>query len=285
MWESKSDYDVYIELSKRLGFQDRYTEGNTMEDWIKKIFYKSSLHEHVSYEDFKKKGYYVVPPPKPDFKRAVSNKWYYEDRECDVPDHNNPLKGTDRAKMMGTPSGKIEFTSTFLQKHFPDDEERPVKARYIEPWEGIRSPLAEKYPLVLETPHMRFSYHTHFDNKSPWLDEIPIHRAMKDGYAYWPVRMHPTDAHERGIKNGDLVKMYNDRGAVLCVAYLTERMKPGVLMSYQAGAKYDPLEPGKPGSIDRGGCVNLLSPSRMVSKNAPGMVSNSINVELDKWEA
>lgn len=61
-------------------------------------------------------------------------------------------------------------------------------------------------------------------------------------------------------------------------------MKPGMLMSYQAGAKYDPLEPGKEGSIDRGGCMNLLSPSRMVSKNAPGMVSNSINIELERWE-
>ena len=96
--------------------------------------------------------------------------------------------------------------------------------------------------------------------------------------------MHKVDAEARGIKNGDLVKLYNDRGAVLCVAHVTERMKPGVLMSYQAGAKYDPLEPGKPGSIDRGGRVNLLSPARMVSKNAPGMVSNSINVEIERWE-
>ena len=96
--------------------------------------------------------------------------------------------------------------------------------------------------------------------------------------------MHRDDAGARGIRHGDLVKLYNDRGAVLAVAYLTERMKPGVMMSYQAGAKYDPLEPGKPGSIDRGGCVNLLTPSRMVSKNAPGMVSNSVCVEIERWD-
>jgi len=286
LWESKPDYDIYVELSKRLGFHDRYTEGKTLQEWIRMIFDASSLPEHISFEDFKEKGYYIVPPPKPDFKRAVSNKWYYEDRECDVADHKNPLKGTDRAKMMGTPSGKIEFVSTFLTEHFPEDKERPLLGQFLDPWEGKFSPEAEKYPLVMVTPHMRFSYHTHHDNKSPWLDEIACHRIKKeDGYAYWPVRISHEDARDRGIKHGDLVKLYNDRGAILAVAWLTERVKKGVLMSYQASAKYDPLEPGRAGSIDRGGCVNLLTPSRMVSKNAPGMACNSVCVEIEKWGA
>jgi trimethylamine-N-oxide reductase (cytochrome c) len=285
LWESKSDYDIYCELSKRLGFYDRFTEGNSIQDWIRKVFDKSSLPEHITFEDFKNKGYYVVPPPPEDRKRAVSNKWYYEDRECDVPDSKNPQIGTARGKMMGTPSGKIEFVSTFLQKYFPDDKERPVMPTYLEPWEGKYSENAGKYPLVMMTPHMRFSYHTHHDNKSPWLDEIPAHRIVKDGYAYWPIRINHADALKRGIKNGDLIKVYNDRGAILGVAWLTQRIKEGNVLAYQAGAKYDPLEPGKPGSIDRGGCVNLLTPSRMVSKNAPGMACNSVNIEIERWEA
>jgi trimethylamine-N-oxide reductase (cytochrome c) len=133
-------------------------------------------------------------------------------------------------------------------------------------------------------PHMRFSYHTHHDNKSPWLDEIPAHRVMKDNYAYWPIRLHPDDAQKRGIQHGDIVKLYNDRGAILGVAQLTQRVKEGTVFLYQAGAKYDPLQPGKPGSIDRGGCSNLLTPSKMVSKNAPGMACNSTCVEIEKWE-
>lgn len=134
------------------------------------------------------------------------------------------------------------------------------------------------------TGHVRFSYHTQHDNKSPWLDEIPLHRVIKDGYAWWTVRIHQSDAEPRGIRNGDIVKMYNDRGAVLAVAQITERVRPGMAHSYQAGAKYDPLEPGKPGSIDKGGCTNLLTPSRMVSKNAPGMANNSCLIEISKWE-
>jgi trimethylamine-N-oxide reductase (cytochrome c) len=48
--------------------------------------------------------------------------------------------------------------------------------------------------------------------------------------------------------------------------------------------KYDPIEPGNPKSIDRGGCMNLITPGRMVSKNAPGMAPNSCLIEIKKWE-
>ena len=84
--------------------------------------------------------------------------------------------------------------------------------------------------------------------------------------------------------DGDIIKMYNDRGAVLGIARVTETMRPGVIHSYASSSKYDPLEPGKPGSIDRAGCVNLLTPSRMISKNVAGMAPNSCLVEISKWE-
>ena len=96
--------------------------------------------------------------------------------------------------------------------------------------------------------------------------------------------MHPKDAFPRGIRNEDIVKIYNDRGAVLCIVQVTERMAPGVVHSYGSGGIYDPLEPGKPGSIDKGGCVNLLTAGRMMSKNAAGMAPNSCLVEISKWE-
>jgi trimethylamine-N-oxide reductase (cytochrome c) len=85
------------------------------------------------------------------------------------------------------------------------------------------------------------------------LDDIPAHRNKKDGYAWWPVRIHPVDARNRDIKQGDIVQVYNDRGTVLGIAQITERGRPGTVHSFEAGAKYDPLEPGKAGSIDRGG--------------------------------
>ena len=284
LWESKPDWEIYKGLAKRLGFLEEYTEGNSEEDWIKEVFNISSLSEYVSYEEFKKKGYFVVPLPE-QYKPTISNRWYYEGRSCDSPYNMNPRKGTDEAHELATYSGKIEFVSQSLTKFDPDDEERPPMPRYIPSWEGHETKeLTAKYPLQMITPHVRFSYHTQHDNQNPWLSDIAQHRVKKGGYAWWPIRICPSDAGARGIKHDDIVKVYNCRGAVLCIAQITERIRPGTVHSYQAGAKYDPLEPGKAGSIDRGGCMNLLTPSRMVSRNAPGMANHSCLVEVCRWE-
>ncbi|MBW1805854.1 MAG: molybdopterin-dependent oxidoreductase [Deltaproteobacteria bacterium] len=283
LYESKSDYQIFSELAERMGIKEDFTEGNTEEDWIEKMFYDTDLPKHTSFDDFKKKGYFVVPIPE-DYKSTPALRWFYEGRECDTPDSLNPKLGTEKANELGTYSGKIEFISQSLKAHFPDDKERPPMPRYIPSWEGHTSDLAKKYPLQLLTPHPRFSFHTHHDNKVPWLGEIPGHRITKDGYEWQTIRLHPDDAEARSIKHGDIVKLFNDRGAVLGIAQVTERVMPGVVHSYESSAKYDPLEPGKAGSVDRGGCVNLLTPSRMISKNAPGMAPNSCLVEISRWE-
>ncbi len=97
-------------------------------------------------------------------------------------------------------------------------------------------------------------------------------------------RQCTADASARGVKDGDIVKLYNDRGAVLCIAEVTVRIRPGVAHCYYGSAKYDPLEPGNPASIDRGGCVAILTPSRMMSKNVAGMSPNSCLIEIEKWQ-
>jgi molybdopterin guanine dinucleotide-containing S/N-oxide reductase-like protein len=288
LWESKSDYDIFCALAKRLGIWEAYTEGNSEEDWIKKVFNAYSISNYVTYKEFKKKGYFVVPLPekKPSASKAppkprIASSWFYEGRDYDEggppPD---PREGC-----IGTLSGKVEFVSQGLLKYFPKDRERRPLPTYIPTWEGHETTrLVKKYPLQLITPHVKFSYHTHTDNVAAWLDEIPPHRVIKNGYAWWPIRIHRLDAEPRGIKHGDIIKMYNDRGAVLGIAQITERVKPGTIHSYQASRKYEPIEPGKPGSPDKGGCTNLLSPHRLVSKNAPGQANMSCLAEISKWE-
>ncbi len=282
LYESKSDYKIFTELADRLGIKEKFTEGNTDEDWIEKVFNHSDLPRYISFEDFKKKGYFIVPMPD-NYAPTPGLRWFYEGRECDTPDHFNPKKDTEKGKELGTYSGKIEFVSQSLLKHLPDDEERPPLPRYISSWEGYNSEAAKKYPLQLITPHPRYSFHTQYDSNVSWLGEVPGHRVLKDSYYWRPVRLNPSDADARGIKNGDIVKLYNDRGAVLCIADITERMRPGVVHSYYGSGKYDPLEPGNPSSIDRGGCVSILTPDRMLSKNTPGMAPNSCLVEISKW--
>jgi anaerobic selenocysteine-containing dehydrogenase len=117
-----------------------------------------------------------------------------------------------------------------------------------------------------------------------WLNDIPGHRTMKGGHNWLTIRIHPKDAGPRAIKNGDIVRLYNDRGSVLGMARITERIRPGVVHTYSSAAHYDPLEPGKPYSTDRGGCVNLLTSSRLTSRNAAGMSPNSCLIEIARWD-
>jgi molybdopterin guanine dinucleotide-containing S/N-oxide reductase-like protein len=283
LFESKSDYWILTQLAERLGVKEEYTEGNTEEDWIERYFYASELPRFVSFEDFKKKGYYVVGVPE-NYQSTPGLRWFYEGRTCDTPDWKNPKRGTEKGSELGTYSGKIEFVSESLKKFTPDDNERPLTARYIPSWEGYDSELAQKYPLQLISPHPRMTFHTHHDTHISWLGEIPANRILKDGYYWHTVRIHPQDAEARGIKAGDIIKIFNDRAAVLGIADVTERMRPGVIHSYEGSSSYDPVEAGNPDSPDRGGCVNLLSSPRLMSQNVPGMAPNSCLVEVSIWE-
>jgi trimethylamine-N-oxide reductase (cytochrome c) len=283
MWESKSDFEIFAMIADRLGMRDTFTDGKTEVEWVKAFFDHSDLSKEISWEAFEEKGYCIISPDD-DYKSTPCLRWFAEGRDCDTPDKNNPKRGKENAKEVGTYSGKIEFVSESLKAHFPDDEERPVSPRYIPSWEGHHSDLFKTYPLQLLSPHPRFSFHCHYDKHTDWLDDIPGHRIKKDGYAWWPARIHPGDAQERGIQSGDIVRLYNDRASVLCVAVVTPRVRPGVIHSYASSAKYEPLTPGRADSPDKGGCVNMLTPSRMLSQNVPGMTPNSCLIEIEKWE-
>ena len=91
-----------------------------------------------------------------------------------------------------------------------------------------------------------------------------------DGYMYEPTWIHPSDAATRGIKTGDIVKVYNERGAVLCGALVWERIMPGVVYT-DHGSRVDPIIPGK---LDRGGAINLIAPDWITSKNCVGQATS-----------
>ena len=127
-----------------------------------------------------------------------------------------------------TPSGKIEFFSQNLAKFFPDDEERPPVPHWIEKGvshdERVSSERATKYPLLVLSNHPHWRMHANADDIT-WTREAPTCKVKAwDGYLYEPVWMHPSDAAARGIEDGDIVKMYNERGVVLGGAYVSQRV-------------------------------------------------------------
>jgi trimethylamine-N-oxide reductase (cytochrome c) len=283
--ESRSDFRIFLEIAKRLGFSAMFSEGVTEFDWCKRLFDATDLPKVVSWEAFLKKGYYVVPAPKEELRDPVSFRSFAEDRFKDTPEIAPlPADYTEQVfRGLQTQSGKLEFVCSSLARFDPDDPERPVMTRYIPSWEGHHTTgLYAKYPLQLITPHPRYSFHTMGDGKQSWVNQIEDHRILIGGYRYWIVRINARDAAARGIGNHDRVKVFNDRGAVICAAQITERLAPGTVHSYESSAIYDPV--GEPGaSPDRGGCMNILTPSRPMIKKSHSFAANSCLVEIEKW--
>jgi trimethylamine-N-oxide reductase (cytochrome c) len=129
----------------------------------------------------------------------------------------------------------------------------------------------------LVSNHGKWRVHAEHDD-IPWLREIPMCKVKgADGYLYEPVWIHPKDAVARGIKDGDIVRVFNERGAVLGGARVTERIMPGAV-SQDHGARHDPITD----CLDRGGSNNLLSPRGVVSKNCLGVVTSGFLVQVEK---
>jgi molybdopterin guanine dinucleotide-containing S/N-oxide reductase-like protein len=266
--ESKSDYEIVCLIAKKMGLLEKYTGGKTDKEWDRARFDNSGIQTMISYREFKKKGYFVIPTEEPEVsaRRPVGLQRFYEDPE------KYPLK---------TPSGKIEIFSQRLAQHFPDDKERPPLPHWIEKGpshdERISSVRAQQYPLIIISNHGRWRVHAQCDDIT-WTREIGTCKVTgPDGYKYEPLWINPRDADARNIKNGDIIKVFNERGGVLGGAYVTERMMPGVVYM-DHGARFDPIVPGE---LDRGGVINTITPHNLTSKNATGMVVSSFLVEVE----
>ena len=289
--ESKSDYEIFAALAGKLGIGDLFTEGGHTElDWVKRMFHASDLPDHVTWEEFADKGYYLVPV-KDDHTSTPALRWFAEDRKKDTPDWGPPPWDQVGGKGLATQTGKIEFVSSSLQRFYASgdvvDEERPVLGpQYIESWEGHHTEeLTANYPLQFISPHPRFSFHTMGDGKDAWAADIEDHRELKDdGWYYWLIRLNPEDAEARGIAEGDLVRAYNDRGSVILCARVTGKIRPGTAHSFESCADYSPT--GEQGhSPDRAGCVNILTSKRFITPTSPGQACNTCLIEVERLDA
>jgi len=228
--EAKSDYGIAAELARRLGLHDAFTEGRTEKDWAAWAIdrYRERFPEIPSLDALEKEnaGLYAVPPSEP----AVAFAGFRENPEA------NPLP---------TPSGKIEiFSKALFDLGRP--EEIPAVPKYIREWESPFGPEAEAYPLQAVGHHALSRVHSTHDN-NPALAECFPQRVF----------MNPLDARPRRIRDGDRVKLWNDRGAILVRCRITERIMPGVVAVPQ-GAWWNPDGNG----LDRNGNINVLTSER-----------------------
>ena len=268
--ESRTDFDCVAAVAKKLGddIYMAYTNDEVPLERLIELFWKGSNVAHLDTEDeFHKKDIFVIPPMEGIDKLPAGLREFYDD-----PD-SAPLQ---------TPTGKLEFTSTKIAEHFPDDEERPPYPKWVESSElhdeRFGGERHKTFPLLCMSNHGRWRFHSQVDDHT-WNREVDQMKIRaKDGYQYEAAWINPRTAAAKGIEYGDVIKVFNERGIVLCAAYLTERLMEDVVY-VDHGSRFDPIDPE---SIDRGGAINLITPTAITSKTVTGMVVSGFLVDAEK---
>lgn len=253
--ECRSDYRICADLAARLGFGETYTEGRDEKAWVEWCldrYRETRFPELPDLETFlaRNLGVYSLPITEP----AVAFADFRRDPQ------QFPLN---------TPSGRIEIFSQALDALGKPDE-IPAVPKYIPEWENpFPDPdgVPKKFPLQVIGHHSLARVHsTHANND--WLQEAFPQRAT----------INPIDAAARGIGDGDMVRIWNDRGELLISARITPRIMPGVIDIPQ-GAWWQPDDTG----LDHGGCVNVLTSQRWTPL-AFATAQHTSMVEVERWQ-
>lgn len=276
--EAKSDWEIVREVARTLeryggiyeDLETRMAKGKTVEQQIEEGYEACGIPEDErDFEAFKRRGYQLIPTKEGWADDPVGLSPFAEDAEA------NPLE---------TPSGKLEYYSTSLATKWPDDHIRGPVAHWIEKGDGHddrrSSARAEEYPFLIVSNHPRWRVHAELDDVE-WLREIETCKVIgPDGYAYEPLWVHPSDAARLGLADGDVARVFNERGSVLGGVRITERIRPEVVYM-DHGANSDIIVAGM-GGLDRGGAINLICPTATTSKNANGEVTSGFLVGVEK---
>jgi len=259
--EARDDYEIFSGLAERLGFGEQFTEGRSPRQWLQYLYDATRRllvargFDAPSFERFWEAGELMLPtlPWDGGIVRA--------------------FRRDPEAAALPTPSGKVEITSAMIASfNYQDCPEHPA---WLAPSEGAGSAAMARFPLQLVANQPATRLHSQ-------LDFGAISQASKVN-GREPVRIHPRDAAARGIAEGDIVRLYNDRGACLAGAVVSEALRPGVVQ-LSTGAWYDPED----ASADQPLCVhgnpNVLTRDTGTSRLAQGCAGQLSLVEIERYE-
>jgi biotin/methionine sulfoxide reductase len=256
--EARDDYAIFAGLADRLGVGKDFTEGRTAMEWLRHLYdeWQGKLAERGR--------------PVPGFDEF----WASDSLELPVASEPQVALADFRADPEGHPlttsTGKIEiFSETIDSYRYPDCPGHPV---WREPDEWLGSPAARRFPLQLIANQPRSRLHSQLD--------VGAHSQSLKIAGREPVRLHPADAAARGLHDGDLVRIFNDRGACLAGLAVDEALRPGVAQ-LSTGAWYDP-DPANPGFC-RHGNPNVLTADRPSSTLSQGCTGQLALVEIEPY--
>jgi biotin/methionine sulfoxide reductase len=242
--EARDDYTIFAGLAARLGVSEAFTEGRTARQWLEHLY--GGWRTAPSFEQFWADGELRLPPGR-------EHHTLFADFRADPDTH--PLK---------TPSGRIEITSSTIAGFgYPDCPGHPA-------W----LPPAETGPLwlIANQPHTRL--HSQ-------LDAGDVSQAGKVA-GRERIRLNPADAAARGITTGDVVRVFNARGACLAGAVLDDALRPGVVQ-LPTGAWFDPVDDHPTGPLCAHGNPNVLTADIPSSRLSQGCAGQHAAVDVERF--
>ncbi|WP_033250688.1 molybdopterin-dependent oxidoreductase [Kitasatospora phosalacinea] len=259
--ESRTDHRIFADLAARLGYGREFTDSRTEAEWLRHLYEQT----RAALGD---------PAALPDFDA------FWRRTTVELPALTGPFPGSFAALRadpqrfpLATPSGRIEVFSAEIDSYGYDDcAGHPT---WYEPAEWLGGDLAERFPLHLVSNQPASRLHSQYDNGGRSLDSKIRGRE--------PVTLNPADAAARGIVDGAVVRVFNDRGSCLAGAVLSDDVMPGVVQ-LPTGAWWDPEEPGAGGTLDRHGNPNSLTADRPCSRLSQGPSALSALVDVERHD-
>lgn len=256
--EARNDHDIFADVAEKLGFREQFTEGRSEMDWLRDIWDRSRQEagrvgrELPSFDTFWEDGnHYLEGGPE-------NRRFLGEFRD-------DPEKGR-----LNTPSGKIEIYSETIAGF--GYEEIAGHATWEAPYEWLGGE-GEDYPLHLMSNQPKTRLHSQLDcGEGSTSSKIGGRE---------PMRINPQDAIARGLSDGDIVRIFNDRGACLAGIILDEAIMPGVVQ-LSTGAWFDPQDPAADDSLELHGNPNVLTADRGTSRLAQGPSAHTCMVQVEK---
>lgn len=262
--EARDDYQVLAALAERLGFGEEFTEGRTDRQWLEHLY--TGWAERLAADGI------AEPPP---FERFwAAGEWQLPPG----PEHVTlfaRFRADPQGAPLATPSGRIELASAAIAAlGLPDCPGHPA---WLAPEERLRLAAdgqdAGRFPLLLIANQPGTRLHSQLDMGAPSLAAKVAGREA--------LQLHPEDAAARGIADGDLLRVHNDRGACLAGAVVTDRVRPGVVR-LPTGAWFDPV-PGVEPPLCAHGNPNVLTADIPSSRLSQGCTGQHALVEIERW--
>lgn len=262
-FEARNDFDIFRDLCRRFDREQAFTEGLDEMGWLKKIYQDGA-------KQGKGRGIHL-----PAFDAFWNDSGYVEFDEPKLFVRHQAFRNDPDLEPLGTPSGLIEiYSKSIADLHYHDCQGHPMWFEKTERSHG--GPGSAHYPLHLQSVHPDFRLHSQ-------LCESETLRAQYSVAGKEPVYLSPQDADARGIRSGDVVRVFNARGQVLAGAVVTDRFMPGVIRIHE-GAWYNPDRGGEIGALCLYGNPNVLTLDIGSSQLAQATSAHTAIVNIEKYQ-